>query len=175
MKKLITFLMFTTLTISQSFAQPLQSGACDVEDPTCQAFEVPIEGEVLQDFVMTQNTALSLGKVRRGEQIDVVEGDNHRGKQTGFVTLQGALNQAYTITCIPASSVITYSDETTQTLDACTIQDSDLGGNFAASHAGESISDAGGKLYEVAASILIKSDAPNGDATGSVHLEVAYE
>lgn len=176
MKKLITILAITSLFSFQAFAQQLASSDCNTPDSTCQAFEVQVDGEVLEDFVMTQNQVLSLGKVRRGELINVVEGDYHRGKSTGYVTLQGALNTNYTISCSAADSIITYSDGlTTQALDSCAIQNDDLVGDFLASHSEESIQFAGGVIYEIAASIQIDENAPDGGATGVVHLEVAYE
>ena len=174
MKKLITILAITSLFSFQAFAQ-LASDACDIDLPTCQAFEVPVDGEVLQDFTMEEIGVLSLGKVRRGEQIDVVEGNTHRGKATGFVTLHGALNTAYKISCVASSSIIEYSDGATQALDTCTLQNDTADGSFAALIENEEISSEAGNTYEVAASILVDENAADGAATGVVHLEVAYE
>ena len=174
MKKLITILAITSLFSFQAFA--LTSEACNDPSSTCQAFQLGSEAQVLKDFSVYVMVAPSLGKVRRGEQINVVEGSTHRGKRTGMIQVTGEEEATlFTIECDPLSSDINYQGGVSSTLSACNLI------SWTTAAEGSSLSaemmdlEWGFNYYFIEFQASVPAGAQDGDVTGSIHIEIAYE
>ena len=169
MKKLITILAITSLFSFQAFA--LTSEACGIDLPTCQSFQLGSEAQVLQDFSVYVTMEPSLGKVRRGETINVdADTHGHRGKSIGELHVYGDWLAAFTITCYPLLSNINYQGGVSSTLSTC-----NLLGHF---DQGPSLSaqwiDSFNR-YNIEFQASVPAGAQDGDVTGSIHIEIAYE
>lgn len=176
MKKLITILMFTMFASVQGFAQELDSGACNVEDPTCQSFQLEADAYVLRDFTVTPDNNLSLGKVRRGEQVEVnMNTDGHRGKVAGMILVEGDLDTSFTIKCIADSSVIIFQGSVSKALDRCEVSANNVEYNTQLN--GQLIPNEGmgSKSFYLDVMINVPIDAQDGDVSGSAHIELSYE
>ena len=176
MKKLITILAITSLFSFQAFAQ-LASDACGIDLPTCQSFQLGSEAYVLHDFSVLEVKAISIGKVRPGETVEVdFLTDGHRGKSTGEITVVAEVETSYTISCNASLSTISFQGDVSTALTSCELQNQ-ITDDQASSISGEVVNDAAGGMnfYNIYLALNVPSGAQAGDASGSVHLELAYE
>ena len=172
MKKLITILAITSLFSFQAFA--LTSEGCNDPSSTCQAFELDADAFVLSDFIVHIAKNLSIGKVRAGESIQVnFDTEGNRGKSYGFIDVLGELVTSYTISCDKNSSSITFVGGASTALQSCVLKNV-ITDNQGSSLNAEAISYMYNS-YHLYIDLNVPSDAQAGEASGVIHIELAYE